>query len=158
MIAFTLLMGGMALLIVSFGTEYSGVDSALLSQQFEFFETAFLMMIAFYFGDKSLKYLQNRWNPRGSGEKQVQAKAEQDTTNSEPGKWSFPQPQSNLDMDENTFVMDDLAFEEKILHPEMQTRWKNSGFHFRLLLTGHPRIFKLERNTFKSRITPTVKS
>ncbi|MBR9775849.1 MAG: hypothetical protein GYB55_12860 [Cytophagales bacterium] len=64
MIAFTLLMGGMSLLIVSFGTQYSGVDAALLSQQFEFFETAFLMMIAFYFGDKSLKYLRERWVPK----------------------------------------------------------------------------------------------
>jgi len=61
MIAFTLLMGGMSLLITSFGTGYSGVDIALLRQQFEFFETAFLMMIAFYFGDRSLKYLSKRW-------------------------------------------------------------------------------------------------
>ena len=60
MIAFTLLMGGMSLLITSFGTGYSGVDIALLRQQFEFFETAFLMMIAFYFGDRSLKYLSKR--------------------------------------------------------------------------------------------------
>lgn len=61
MIAFTLLIGGMSLLIVSFGTEYSGAELALVRQQFEFFETAFLMMIAFYFGDKSLRYLKDRW-------------------------------------------------------------------------------------------------
>ncbi|SDM35097.1 N-acetylmuramoyl-L-alanine amidase [Catalinimonas alkaloidigena] len=62
MIAFTLLMGGLSLLIASFGTEYSTSNQlALIRQQFEFFETAFLMMIAFYFGDKSLKYLQRRW-------------------------------------------------------------------------------------------------
>ena len=61
MIAFTLLIGGMSLLIVSFGTEYTGAELALVRQQFEFFETAFLMMIAFYFGDKSLRYLSNRW-------------------------------------------------------------------------------------------------
>src|SRR5690606_29238605 len=36
-------------------------ELALVRQQFEFFETAFLMMIAFYFGDKSLRYLQKRW-------------------------------------------------------------------------------------------------
>ncbi|MEX2593464.1 MAG: N-acetylmuramidase domain-containing protein [Anditalea sp.] len=68
MIAFTLLIGGMSLLVVSFGTEYTGAELALVRQQFEFFETAFLMMIAFYFGDKSLKYLQKRWsdpNKRG---------------------------------------------------------------------------------------------
>src|SRR5690606_32367744 len=41
----------------------------LVRQQFEFFETAFLMMIAFYFGDKSLRYLKDRWaDPnRGTG-------------------------------------------------------------------------------------------
>ncbi|WKN43030.1 N-acetylmuramidase domain-containing protein [Tunicatimonas pelagia] len=62
MIAFTLLLGGLSLLIVSFGNEYyTGNQLALIRQQFEFFETAFLMMIAFYFGDKSLKYLQRRW-------------------------------------------------------------------------------------------------
>src|SRR5690606_34204364 len=61
MIAFTLLIGGMSLLVVSFGTEYTGAELALVRQQFEFFETAFLMMIAFYFGDKSLRYLQKRW-------------------------------------------------------------------------------------------------
>ncbi len=61
MIAFTLLFGGLSLLIVSFGSEYTANELALVRQQFEFFETAFLMMIAFYFGDKSLKYLQKRW-------------------------------------------------------------------------------------------------
>ncbi len=110
MIAFTLLMGGMALLIVSFGTQYSGVDSALLSQQFEFFETAFLMMIAFYFGDKSLKYLQNRWSQRGAAENQNQANSEQGAAGSQAEKWPAFQPQSNLDIDENTFKMDDSAF------------------------------------------------
>lgn len=110
MIAFTLLMGGMALLIVSFGTQYSGVDAALLSQQFEFFETAFLMMIAFYFGDKSLKYLQNRWSPRAGGDNQTQSNAEPGKSSSESGKWSLSQPQSTLDMDENAFALDDSAF------------------------------------------------
>ncbi|WP_114751027.1 N-acetylmuramidase family protein [Pleomorphovibrio marinus] len=61
MIAFTLLLGGMSLLITSFGSSYSGGELALIRQQFEFFETAFLMMIAFYFGDRSLKYLKGRW-------------------------------------------------------------------------------------------------
>jgi N-acetylmuramoyl-L-alanine amidase len=71
MIAFTLLIGGMSLLIVSFGTEYTGAELALVRQQFEFFETAFLMMIAFYFGDKSLRYLKDRWvDPnRGAGDR-----------------------------------------------------------------------------------------
>ncbi|MDN3690023.1 N-acetylmuramidase domain-containing protein [Cyclobacterium jeungdonense] len=118
MIAFTLLMGGMALLIVSFGTQYSGVDAALLSQQFEFFETAFLMMIAFYFGDKSLKYLQNRWTPKGTGEKQSQSDTEQSVTSSQSGKWSLSQPQSTLDIDENAFALDDSAFVARNLESE----------------------------------------
>ncbi|WPP53523.1 N-acetylmuramidase domain-containing protein [Catalinimonas niigatensis] len=66
MIAFTLLFGGLSLLIVSFGSEYTANELALVRQQFEFFETAFLMMIAFYFGDKSLRYLQKRWSPPAS--------------------------------------------------------------------------------------------
>lgn len=76
MIAFTLLIGGMSLLIVSFGTEYSGAELALVRQQFEFFETAFLMMIAFYFGDKSLRYLKDRWvDPnRRAGDNSARAK------------------------------------------------------------------------------------
>jgi hypothetical protein len=65
MIAFTLLFGGISLLISSMGSEELSSDLiALRIQQFEFFETAFLMMIAFYFGDKSLKYFRERWrNP-----------------------------------------------------------------------------------------------
>lgn len=65
MIAFTLLFGGISLLISSMGN--ADIDPNLLQlriQQFEFFETAFLMMIAFYFGDRSLKYFRERWkNP-----------------------------------------------------------------------------------------------
>ncbi|GGZ16247.1 hypothetical protein GCM10007049_05660 [Echinicola pacifica] len=62
MIAFTLLVGGISLLISSYGMDYvSNAEMALRTQQFEFFETAFLMMIAFYFGDRSLKYLRDRW-------------------------------------------------------------------------------------------------
>ncbi|WP_162339712.1 N-acetylmuramidase domain-containing protein [Cyclobacterium salsum] len=125
MIAFTLLMGGMALLIVSFGTQYSGVDAALLSQQFEFFETAFLMMIAFYFGDKSLKYLQNRWSQRGAGENQNQANSEQDAAPSQAGKWPVFQPQSNLDIDENAFAMDDSDFAARNSESEKASQLKD---------------------------------
>jgi len=71
LIAFTLLMGGMSLLITSYGTAYSGVDIALLRQQFEFFETAFLMMIAFYFGDRSLRYLSKRWTDPNAPQSQA---------------------------------------------------------------------------------------
>ena len=57
MIAFTLLFGAIALLIVSFGMESQIGEGNFFYDQFEFFKTAFLMMIAFYFGSRSLKYL-----------------------------------------------------------------------------------------------------
>ena len=62
MIAFTLLFGAISLLIVSFGMEGELDESSFFWDHFEFFKTAFLMMIAFYFGYHSLKYLQGRFN------------------------------------------------------------------------------------------------
>jgi hypothetical protein len=72
MIAFTLLFGGISLLVASMGTEEINPELMQLRiQQFEFFETAFLMMIAFYFGDRSLKYFRDRWrNPNQTGTNQ----------------------------------------------------------------------------------------
>lgn len=61
MIAFTLLFGAITLLLVSMGADSSLGRDSFFWDHFEFFETAFLMMIAFYFGSHSLKYLQNRW-------------------------------------------------------------------------------------------------
>lgn len=53
-------------MISSFGAQYvSEAEVAMRTQQFEFFETAFLMMIAFYFGDRSLKYFSQRWRTPG---------------------------------------------------------------------------------------------
>lgn len=73
MIAFTLLLGGISLLISSYGLDYvSNAETALRVKQFEFFETAFLMMIAFYFGDRSLKYLRDRWNVSKGGDTDLQ--------------------------------------------------------------------------------------
>lgn len=60
MIAFTLLFGAISLVVVSFGMSDEIAPGSLLRDQFEFFKTAFLMMIAFYFGDRSLKYLKNK--------------------------------------------------------------------------------------------------
>lgn len=57
MIAFTLLFGAIALLIVSFGIKSEIEPGNFFRDQFEFFKTAFLMMVAFYFGSKSLKFL-----------------------------------------------------------------------------------------------------
>ena len=61
MIAFTLLFGAITILIASLGMTHTDLQNSLIRDQFEFFKTAFLMMIAFYFGDKSLRYLQERW-------------------------------------------------------------------------------------------------
>jgi hypothetical protein len=57
MIAFTLLFGAIALVVVSIGMKNTGTDSVMLKDQFEFFKNAFLMMIAFYFGSRSLETL-----------------------------------------------------------------------------------------------------
>ncbi|MBD3629083.1 N-acetylmuramidase domain-containing protein [Cyclobacterium sp.] len=113
MIAFTLLMGGMALLIVSFGTQYTGVDAALLSQQFEFFETAFLMMIAFYFGDKSLKYLQTRWVSRDRPDENQSSQNKSAGTATTSSSDVPAHPLSSLDMDNSLFAMEDADFASK---------------------------------------------
>jgi hypothetical protein len=60
MIAFTLLFGAISMLIVSIGMENQLDTNSMFWDQYEFFKTAFLMMIAFYFGSRSLEYLQNR--------------------------------------------------------------------------------------------------
>lgn len=58
MIAFTLLFGAIAMLVVSMGMSNELDPSSMFWDQYEFFKTAFLMMIAFYFGSRSLQYLQ----------------------------------------------------------------------------------------------------
>ena len=69
MIAFTLLFGAIGLTIVSIGLRSEISGSSFFRDHYEFFKTAFLMMIAFYFGDSSLKTLSKRWNngPQGTG-------------------------------------------------------------------------------------------
>lgn len=57
MIAFTLLFGSISVLIVSFGMKNEIQQNTLFHDQYEFFKTAFLMMIAFYFGSRSLEIL-----------------------------------------------------------------------------------------------------
>lgn len=61
MIAFTLLFGAIGMLVVSMGMNDRIEEDSFFWDHFEFFKTAFLMMIAFYFGERSLKYLQKRW-------------------------------------------------------------------------------------------------
>lgn len=70
MLAFTLLFGAISILIASMGMEQVDLENSLIRDQFEFFKTAFLMMMAFYFGDKSLRFLQKRWrNPNANEDK-----------------------------------------------------------------------------------------
>ena len=105
MIAFTLLFGGISLLVSSYGLDYvSNAETALRVKQFEFFETAFLMMIAFYFGDRSLRYLRDRWSlSKGeSAEKLGEAKDGRELT---PGQ----SQQKKVLMDEVS--LEDKAFE-----------------------------------------------
>lgn len=59
MIAFTLLFGALAMLIVSIGMNNEIPRDSIFFDQYEFFKTAFLMMIAFYFGTRSLQYLKS---------------------------------------------------------------------------------------------------
>lgn len=82
-------------------------------QQFEFFETAFLMMIAFYFGDRSLKYFRERWkNPNQSGTNQDPTLANIPPINSKtdgipPTKYGFDDSVSD---DDRAFYEEDREF------------------------------------------------
>lgn len=59
-IALTLLFCAIGMMIFSMG-QTGNTDSQFLQDNLEFFKTAFLMMIAFYFGSRSLEYLRERW-------------------------------------------------------------------------------------------------
>ncbi len=56
-LALTLLIGGLAMTIAAFGMKNSISEDTFLVDNFDFFKTAFLMMIAFYFGNKSLEMI-----------------------------------------------------------------------------------------------------
>lgn len=56
-LALSLAVGALAMLIASLGISNRLPLNELFIDTFDFFKTAFLMMIAFYFGDKSLKHL-----------------------------------------------------------------------------------------------------
>jgi hypothetical protein len=56
-IALTLLVAMLALAIIYFGNEKSVRENEFFVDSLDFFKTAFLMMIAFYFGTKSLEFL-----------------------------------------------------------------------------------------------------
>ena len=56
-VALTLLIGGVAMTIAGLGMDSTLDANSFLIDNFEFFKTAFLMMIAFYFGNKSLEMM-----------------------------------------------------------------------------------------------------
>jgi len=56
-IALTMLIGALAMTLVLFGEGNRLKENEIFIDNFDFFKTAFLMMIAFYFGQKSLEYL-----------------------------------------------------------------------------------------------------
>jgi hypothetical protein len=56
-IALSILVGGLALFIASLGRNNVLRDNQVSVDYFDFFKSAFLMMIAFYFGGKSLETL-----------------------------------------------------------------------------------------------------
>ena len=56
-LALTLMVGGLAMTIIAIGMENKLSENEFLVDNFDFFKTAFLMMIAFYFGNKSLELI-----------------------------------------------------------------------------------------------------
>lgn len=79
MIAFTLLFGAMTLVIASLGIDNRWEEYTVFQDQYEFFKTAFLMMIAFYFGDHSLKNISKRWSSNSTDNKDTDPKKQQAT-------------------------------------------------------------------------------
>jgi hypothetical protein len=69
-IALTLLVAVLALAIVYFGNERTVQENEFFIDSLDFFKTAFLMMIAFYFGSKSLEFLKPPETKKGTGQKE----------------------------------------------------------------------------------------
>jgi hypothetical protein len=71
-IALSLLVAVLALAIVYFGTDKTLRENEIFIDSLDFFKTAFLMMIAFYFGSKSLEILKtpDNKNKVGTGQKE----------------------------------------------------------------------------------------
>ena len=69
-VALTLLIGGVAMTIAALGMKNTLEANSFLVDNFEFFKTAFLMMIAFYFGNKSLEMLGYTGKKKKPGEEQ----------------------------------------------------------------------------------------
>ena len=92
-LALTLMIGAFSLFIFSMGDNSQIFEgNSFLYDSFEFFKTAFLMMIAFYFGSKSLEILrkdhkgiiQNRFGKNKNGNSENSAAAATDTPEPKP--------------------------------------------------------------------------
>lgn len=69
-LALTIVVGGLALLISFFGGDafFEAGDSAIVRDYFEFFKTAFLMVVAFYFGTKGLDIIERERTRRAAAQ------------------------------------------------------------------------------------------
>ncbi|MEA3443348.1 MAG: hypothetical protein U9R19_01330 [Bacteroidota bacterium] len=69
-LALTLMMGALAMAIAALGKDDFIEENKFLVDNFDFFKTAFLMMIAFYFGNKSLEMISDKYkriyNPKAT--------------------------------------------------------------------------------------------
>ena len=106
-IALSLLIAGLSLLIASFEMNNTFNANALFVDNFEFIKTAFLMVIAFYFGSKSLSAITsgNRgvYRPDDPGDGNAPgAGAEDDTIGSGVDNNNRSQPQSGAVWSENS--------------------------------------------------------
>lgn len=85
-LALTLMIGGLAMTIAAFGMDNVLKENTFLVDNFDFFKTAFLMMIAFYFGNKSLELIGYK------SQKTISAGENQNETASQQQKLSQPPP------------------------------------------------------------------
>lgn len=76
-LALTLMIGALSMTIIAIGMDDTLGENEFLVDNFDFFKTAFLMMIAFYFGNKSLEmigYKSKRVIGRNNTEKKPDSK------------------------------------------------------------------------------------
>jgi hypothetical protein len=81
-IAISLLVAGLAVVIASFSFKQTMGANEYYIDNFEFFKTAFLMMIAFYFGNKSLDFLKDRKQVYGGSDQGSNSGSGQGSTQS----------------------------------------------------------------------------
>ena len=84
-LALTLMIGGLAMTIAALGMENFMKENTFLVDNFDFFKTAFLMMIAFYFGSKSLEMIGYKSKRiHGTGDKQTQTSQQPSASQQSP--------------------------------------------------------------------------